>query len=393
MAPPLALLLGAALLPAAQAAETRGVWVVRTALTSPESVDEVVERAHEAGLNTLFIQVRGRGDAFYNSRIVPRSPLLAGQPSSFDPLQRAIDRADRYGMKVHAWLNVLLSAGFAQPVRSDHVVSQHPEWLMLPRSVAARALGAKARSIPDLVRRAGRGRGDVEGYYLSPSAPGVAPYLEEVVREVMGEYGVDGVHFDFIRYPSADYDYSRAALEGFARGRRSDRALVAAVAQAPAAFADYRRDVLTALAARLGDAARRERPGVIVSAAVVPDPGVATVEKGQAWASWISEGILDALCPMVYTESASLFRHQVGVARSLVPSTQMLWAGIGAWRLSADDTVTRVHDARSAGASGVIVFSHESLLRSDTGARLREGAFAKAADAGDVEVAVTEGLN
>jgi uncharacterized lipoprotein YddW (UPF0748 family) len=62
----------------------RGLWVVRTGLLSPESVDQVVDGAARAGFNALFVQVRGRGDAFYTSRVVERSELLRGQPPDFD---------------------------------------------------------------------------------------------------------------------------------------------------------------------------------------------------------------------------------------------------------------------------------------------------------------------
>ena len=55
------------------AAELRGLWVVRTALVSPQAVDQAVDAAAEAGFNALFVQVRGRGDAFYKSSLVPRS--------------------------------------------------------------------------------------------------------------------------------------------------------------------------------------------------------------------------------------------------------------------------------------------------------------------------------
>src|SRR3972149_656709 len=75
----------------APAPELRGLWVVRTALTSPQAVDRTVEQAQEAGFNALFVQVRGRGDAFYRSALVPRSPLLQGQPAGFDPLARPVE--------------------------------------------------------------------------------------------------------------------------------------------------------------------------------------------------------------------------------------------------------------------------------------------------------------
>src|SRR5512147_1194649 len=73
--------------------ELRGLWVVRTALVSPQEVDRVVDAAAEAGFNALFVQVRGRGDAFYRSSLVPRSPLLERQPKDFDPLARLLARA------------------------------------------------------------------------------------------------------------------------------------------------------------------------------------------------------------------------------------------------------------------------------------------------------------
>ncbi len=377
MFPALALFLAA--FQAAPVPETRGVWIVRTALASPQSVDDIVDRAHEAGLNTIFVQVRGRGDAFYSSRLVARSPVLAGQPASFDPLARAIARADRYGMSVHAWVNVLLSANFGQGVPADNVVARHPEWLMVPRSAARRVLqlqGAPSLIAP-VVRAAGAGKPDVEGYYLSPSASGVPEHLEAVVRELLDTYPVAGLHLDFIRYPNAEFDYSRAALEGFSgrHGDVSDSQLLAQALRAPDAFADYRRDALSRLASRLADAARAARPGVVVSAAVVPDPKVAVGEKFQAWPLWIDNGVLDALCPMIYTESASLYHRQVGAIRALVPPGRQLWAGIGAWRISAQDTVDRVWDARAAGASGVVVFSHEALLLPGAVASYRDGAF------------------
>src|SRR5262245_57215869 len=100
--------LAAALLLALPATETpremRGLWVVRTALVSPEAVDKVVDQASEAGFNALFVQVRGRGDAFYASKLVPRSALLEKQPASFDPLARLLERARDRGLEVHAWI-------------------------------------------------------------------------------------------------------------------------------------------------------------------------------------------------------------------------------------------------------------------------------------------------
>ena len=79
------LLVGPSLSSTPRETEMRGLWVVRTGLTSPESVDRAVDDAARAGFNALFVQVRGRGDAFYSSRLVPRSDLLRGRPPTSIP--------------------------------------------------------------------------------------------------------------------------------------------------------------------------------------------------------------------------------------------------------------------------------------------------------------------
>jgi uncharacterized lipoprotein YddW (UPF0748 family) len=380
----LAFLFGVAQAPPQAAArpEMRGLWVVRTALVSPAAVDKVVDRAREAGFNALLVQVRGRGDAFYRSRLSPRSPIMQDRDPAFDPLARLLERARRQGLEVHAWLNVLLSAHFGQPLPEGHVVARHPEWLMVPRSGARQALGADPAKLRAIVRQASRADTDVEGYYLSPSAPGAVAHLEEVVRELVQGYALDGVHLDFIRYPGPEYDFSPAALAGFAKRRgRGDEDVLAGPQADPEGFSDYRRDVLTALADRLARAARSERPEVVVSAAVVPDEAAAIHHKFQDWPAWLVRGILDAVCPMAYNADERIFRQQVEVARAYVGTGQRLWAGVGAYRLDMSGVVERVRAARRLGASGVVLFSHESFAAGDL-RRLREEAFPAAVAAG-----------
>ena len=183
-------------------AEMRGLWVVRTALASPVTIDRVVDDAQRAGFNALFVQVRGRGDAFYRSELVPRSDILAEQPAGFDPLARLLERARSHGLQVHAWMNMLLCAGFGRILPGGHVAGVHPEWIMVPRSAARVALAERGQGLLALVAR--HSSADAEGLYLSPSSPGVGDHLEAVVRELLRSYPVDGLHLDFIRYPGSD---------------------------------------------------------------------------------------------------------------------------------------------------------------------------------------------
>jgi uncharacterized lipoprotein YddW (UPF0748 family) len=351
----------------------RGLWVVRTGLVSPGDVDRVVDDAAAAGFNALLVQVRGRGDAFYASRLAPRSPILWKTKTDFDPLARLLERARGRGLEVHAWVNVLLTAHFGQPVPSGHVVERHPEWLMVPRSAARAALGARGSRLLALVGQAARAESGVEGYYLSPSAPGVAEHLEEVVKELLRGYAVQGIHYDFARYPGPEFDYSRAALESF-RARRGGGDLPGLPARFPAAWDDHRREVLTGLVRRLTRAARAQRPGLVVSAAVVADLGQAWGQKYQAWPAWLAEGLLQAVTPMAYTPDNQVFRAQLEQARSRARPGQRVWAGIGAYRLPLSGVIEKIRLARETGVAGVVLFSHESLAPVDL-ERLRAEAF------------------
>ena len=171
-----------------------------------------------SGFNTLLVQVRGRGDAYFQHGIEPRPASLAAQPA-FDPLATTIARAHAAGLQVHAWINVNLVAGAAElPAARDHVVYRHPEWLMVPRALAEDLNGVDPHSPQYLGRLARYVRAqpaELEGLYLSPIAEASADYTVGVVRDIASRYAVDGVHLDYVRYPNDDFDYSRDALAAF----------------------------------------------------------------------------------------------------------------------------------------------------------------------------------
>jgi uncharacterized lipoprotein YddW (UPF0748 family) len=186
---------------------------------------------------------------------------------------------------------------------------------------------------------------------------------------------VDGLHLDFIRYPGPTFDYSKAMLEGF-RQRTGGGDLLAQPTAHPAEWDAYRRELLTALTTRLADAARQERPGLVLSAAVAPDEAQAVNNKFQDWPRWLATGVLQALCPMTYTPDSRLFSMQLAAVRERTGPTQPLWAGIAAYRLDVAGIVEKVALARQAGAQGVVLFSHESLAPQDL-RPLRDGAFGR----------------
>ncbi len=361
--------------------EVRALWVARTTLKSPASITRMVQAARDGGFNALLVQIRARGDAYYLGGREPRAAALAGEPSAFDPLQQTLNEAHRAGLGVHAWICVnLVSSAVDLPSSRSHIVNRHPEWLMVPRDIAVELSRMRPDSRPyleALARSARRESGGVEGLFLSPIDPGAVDYLSAVVEDIVGRYPVDGVHFDYIRYPTDEFDCSKRSLALFASdvertlSRPDARRMRSRAASSPLAYIDafperwreFRRLRLTALVEQLHAVVKHRRSAALVSAAVIPNPDDASGRHLQDWRLWAAKGALDVVCPMAYATDEDVFSEQVEVAREAA-GQRPLWAGIGAYRLSASQTIENIRIARRAGADGIILFSYDSLVGS-----------------------------
>src|SRR5215475_12761198 len=164
-----------------QRPETRALWVKRNTMVSPESVRALVARAKENGFTDLIVQVRGRGDAYYESSLEPRAEELSGQPVSFDPLSLTIDEAHRYGIKIHAWINIYVVADIESlPKSKDHLIYKHPDWVMVPRGIAPELynIPPDGGSYLNRILEFSRVHHDeLEGLFVSPANPEVKQNL------------------------------------------------------------------------------------------------------------------------------------------------------------------------------------------------------------------------
>ncbi|HKG80140.1 MAG TPA: family 10 glycosylhydrolase, partial [Pyrinomonadaceae bacterium] len=188
----------------AAAQEVRALWVVRTTLTSPEKIRQLVSSAADNGFNTLIVQIRGRGDAYYNSKVEPRAIELKDQPPDFDPLRFTLAEAHKRGLKVHGWLNTSLLANLdALPSDPRHVYNKHPEWLAVPKPVAAELYNLSPRDPvyrQKIVEWSKANRGELEGVYTGPANPKVREHIYKIWMDVLKHYPVDGLHFDYVRF-------------------------------------------------------------------------------------------------------------------------------------------------------------------------------------------------
>ena len=145
-------------------------------------------RLRQAGINTLYVQVRPAGDALYPSALAPWSEYLTGRQGKaptdgFDPLAYIIETAHARGVEVHAWVNPYRVAMNTDSVarHPKHLLSTHPEWI--------HTYGGRQ--------------------YLDPGLPAVRAHLGKVIDELVANYDLDGVHFDdyFYPYPKAGEDF------------------------------------------------------------------------------------------------------------------------------------------------------------------------------------------
>ena len=159
-------------------------------MVSKESIDQMVQYAVINRFNNIVVQVRGRGDAFYNSKFVPKSSLI--KQLDFDPLAYLIPLAKKKGLDVHVWLNTyLLWSSSARPLQSEHLINTQSKWI--DQNDAAQL------NMNYLLNKNKNRKNGFEGIFLSPAHPKVNSYLLSVFKELVDEYNIDGFHLDYIR--------------------------------------------------------------------------------------------------------------------------------------------------------------------------------------------------
>ena len=358
------------------------MWVVRTTLTSPEKIRAMVQAAKANGFNTLIVQVRGRGDAYYRSRHEPRAPELKDQPAQFDPLALTLAEAKKLGLEVHAWLNTSLLANLdALPADPQHVYNRHPEWLAVPKPVAAELYKMSPRDPryrARIVEWSKANRGELEGIYTGPANPRVREHILKIWIDVLKNYEVNGLHFDYVRLASPDFDYSHTSLVNFKKWldpkltseQRNElkRALklnpLAAAELHTDKFGEFQREQITMLVQRIYRDVKKRKPQVTVSASVFANDQNAYDRRFQDWRRWLAMGILDVVCPMAYSTDTSVFQKQIEIATTTAHAGgRRVWAGIGAYRIPSESTVEKIKVARTLGADGIILFSYDFTIR------------------------------
>lgn len=333
--------------------EIRGVWFSTVwgldfpsrPATTPATIERQkkeltakLDSLQKININTLFFQVRNRGDLSYESKTEPWHYVFGGKTGvspGYDVLAFAIDEAHKRGMEFHAWF-------VCMPLGSDKQVKDK------------KSMAIPARH-PDLCLKY------KNEWYMNPAKKETAAYLSALIAETTRKYDIDGVHLDYIRYPDRTDKYPDDAY--FKASKATN-------------LSQWRRDNITRIVSAVYDSVKHIKPYVKVSAAVIGryaecshnKPGWRGYEDVfQDAMKWFELGKMDFITPMTYYQDPLFGIIVSDWCKRLKPGqivpglyTSMISPKERNW--SADDLFDQIMIARLAGAGGTAHFRAQHLI-------------------------------
>ena len=344
----------------------RYLWVIRDVLKSKKSIDDMVNFAIEKNINHLFVQVRGRGDSFYESQFTSRSQILS--ESEFDPLAYLLDTANGKGINIHAWVNVyFLWSSKSLPKDERHILHMQQQWLDTTEEWPV-DVGKQLEMVAV--------NNYSEGLFLSPNHPDVNEYLIKVFRELITNYDIDGLHLDYIRYQDAEYGRNPYAIAQFKSESGNDPGpwfleMERSTIASPRLIANmkrwnnFKRKAVTSLVKDTRALVDEVRPDCIISAAVKPNLYVARERYFQEWNVWLAAGYLDWVVPMNYSSKKREFARNIDVINDNFPKKyrEKIIMGIALYNQTPSEASEKIKFSRLRQFPRISIFSYNIMIK------------------------------
>ncbi|MDH6355657.1 uncharacterized lipoprotein YddW (UPF0748 family) [Dysgonomonas sp. PH5-45] len=331
------------------ATEVRAVWLATNWSLDWPSADMSIDQQKKemrrkldalqrANFNTVLFQTRIRGDVFYRSAIEPVSPFFrSSYINSFDPLAFVIEECHRRGMECHAWFVTF-------PVGSKKQVER-----MKKTSVVSKNKG---------ICKLHKGE-----WYLDPGNPEARKYILSLVSEIVSGYDIDGIHFDYIRYPENAKTFpDNDTYKKYGKGMSLD---------------DWRRSNINTLVTDIYKSVKKKKKWVQVSSSPLGRYRPLPVKPNDGWTAyadvfqdaghWLRSGAHDAIFPMMYYKEELFYPFledwmEQAAGRLIVP-------GLGAYMMnepernwSLQNILDQVDYARQKQTAGQAFYRTETIL-------------------------------
>jgi len=319
----------------ARVGEFRGVWVQSEDGLGGKNWDEGVKQLASYGINAIFPKVASLGHSCYPSKCFGAKSEKVG----VDFLRLCERACIKHGVELHPWL-VCLS------------LSLNDDKLAIEKFRREQRLQVAAN-------------GKVNCRWLCPSDVRNQDLQLKIVRELLQNYKISGIHLDYIRYPNNGYCFCAGCRKRF------EKFLGKSVVNWPAAvmsegrlhdkWGDFCRGNIDRLVCRIHKEVKAIRSSVKVSAAVLRNVQLARAKNYQDWGLWCKNRWLDFVCPMDYIVDNAGFAVVVDKQIKLLAEGKVkCYPGIGLTTSVMDSIglIQQIKIIREKGCGGFVIFDY-----------------------------------
>ena len=339
------------------------IWIKSDSMKTKQTIDKALITAYEYGFDTVFVQVRYRGEAFYESKIVSKSNLVS---PDFDPLLYAVQLAHSLGIEIHAWFNtyILWSSSY-KPFDHNHIYVTKPDWL------ESNIYGKSDSSIDISVPQSQ----NWEGIYLSPNHPSVNKYLIELISEIIDSYDIDGIHLDYIRFQDDIYGFNDVGRKIFKNNYGFDpldieRNIISIeqgwtfsqIDSLNEIWNNYKIGSINTLVDSISEKINIIDRNLKLSAAVKSNPNLARKKWSQDWKNWILNDYLDFVVVMNYAPNMIDFNNNIQSIKEEIDKNKLkkIIMGVSIYNQGFNQVSDKIYISYINDFKGVSLFSFDN---------------------------------
>lgn len=331
--------------------EARAVWLDRgtiVATKNAKGMADLIQKLKAGGINSIYFEANNAGFAMYPSSIAVQNPQV-----QWDALGTAVEEAHKNGIELHAWFWVFNVGN----ERHNPIVGKDIEYPgpVLSTRRFSWALAGKTGSFF---------AHNQHEYWIDPAHPEARRYAADLIKEVVAKYPVDGIQYDYIRYPfngkpnQMGFDWvGRLRFE-----RETGLSLDNLDEEGAAVWQAWRIAQVNSFVEETSAAVRKMRPGIQISAAVYGTPKrLRCGNTQQEWETWINKGWIDTLNPMTYVGTAKELQIMANNARESSEDKALVFPGLSIRQLDTAGFLEQMDTSRAIGTLGTTLFAVAQL--------------------------------
>jgi uncharacterized lipoprotein YddW (UPF0748 family) len=305
--------------------EFRGVWLHPGLFSLNQAravlqIDSLFSLYHDIGINNLFCYNATPGENRFE----------------WDYLAILIREGHKKGIKIHP----IFYPGY--DINLEKEMTDHPGWLI-------RDMDGKYQPHFNLANQ------EVRKYWIGK--------ISEVLK-----YNIDGIHLDYIRFPITQvYSYDSLTCDAFKKIYQYSPIEVNhdCGSMIWCEWIKWNSKQVTQLVKEIKKTIVESGKPIVLGADVFPDSETADVLIAQEWGRWAESGLVDFICPMLYTNNLELFREYLRNAINLADSKCKIYPGIGVYsahnKITKELIVKEVIITREEKTNGMVFFSGNSF--------------------------------